>query len=113
MNSRYTKYLECEELYLLRSEISLQLVFFIEWEDKRLGYVENCTGNVDIETFEKFWKPSPFIYGTSSIRPANNLVGLVEQKIQKSPEKFSWAIKSDVNIECQFDFSYYPFDTQA
>ena len=105
--------MECEELYLLRSEISLQLVFFIEWEDKRLGYVENCTGNVDIETFEKFWKPSPFIYGTSSIRPANNLVGLVEQKIQRSPEKFSWAIKSDVNIECQFDFSCYPFDTQA
>ena len=82
------------------------------WPDTRLVSNMNCTGLPDPEIFKKIWRPHPFLYYSSSIEVVDTLKEKTEL-FEKTPEALSWWLKADLGIQCRFDFSYYPFDTNT
>ena len=99
-------------VHFFRSEIVIQLGIFMQWPDTRLLSKMNCTGMPDPEILKKIWTPHPFLYYSSSIKVVDTLKDKTEL-FEKTPEKLSWWLKADLGIQCRFDFSYYPFDSQA
>ena len=81
------------------------------WNDLRLTF-SDCDGLVSPHTMKEIWLPHPYLHRLSSTEEKLHVAGNVDF-LQATPQGgFRWWIETIVVIQCQFEFSFYPFDKQ-
>ena len=84
---------------------------YIMWSDKRLN-ISDCEGIVDPSGMEEIWVPKPYLWSLSS-RYSPNQVTTKPDYLAASPSQgLHWWIELIFDVQCSFDFVYYPFDRQ-
>ena len=93
------------------SEIELDIVLDISWNDKRLKITGDCHGFIDNSTLTRIWTPRADIHHKSSIKIVERIGGTTDF-YSADPDYIYWYLQLVVGIQCPFDFSFYPFDDQ-
>ena len=84
---------------------------YLMWFDKRLN-ISDCEGIVDPSTMEQIWVPQPYLWNLSS-RYSPNQVTTKPNYLRASPyEGLTWWLELVFDVQCSFDFVFYPFDKQ-
>ena len=93
------------------SEIRIEMGLYLMWFDKRLN-ISDCEGIVDPSTMEQIWVPQPYLWNLSS-RYSPNQVTTKPNYLRASPyEGLTWWLELVFDVQCSFDFVFYPFDKQ-
>ena len=95
---------------IFSSEIEMELILQLYWNDDRLNVTGNCDGFIDNTTLQGIWTPRPDIHPKSFIEKVERIGGTTDY-FSVDPDNFYWWLELYVKIQCPFDFSFYPFDT--
>ena len=85
------------------------------WTDSRLNdslpeYVY-CRGSIYSSVVEKMWLPRPYMVSTAYIEPVKT--NPVTDYYFYVPPIFKRYQELNIAVQCPFEFSYYPFDSQT
>ena len=83
---------------------------YLFWNDERLNVTDKCEGFIDHPILQKIWRPRPDIPHTSFIEKTERIGGTTDY-YSADPNSLFWYLELNIGIQCPFDYSFYPFDT--
>jgi hypothetical protein len=92
--------------------MSIEIGIYMNWNDSRILTNSTCMGELEKTSQDKIWKPNPYILFTPSPEPFRTLTGDKAESFIKSEHELEWWVEGHFQVQCQFDFSLYPFDVQ-
>ena len=86
------------------------------WTDSRLNVSEPeyvyCRGSIYSSAVGKMWLPRPYMVSTAYIEPVHTNP-VTDYYFFEPPKFFRRYQELNIAVQCPFEFSYYPFDSQT
>ena len=83
------------------------------WTDSRLNVsLPGCKGNIYSSVVEQMWLPRPYMVSTAYIESVKTNP-VTDYYFFEPPNFFRWYQELNIAVQCPFEFSYYPFDSQS